>query len=160
MNLEAKLGYRKLLLLQGGYTFQRSRYTEDFAWSENPNIAPQRRMFRTPDNYGYFLATLTPVHDFSIAINGKITGSMLVQHYAGYVPEDEEVLTDGFFELGIKLSKEFHLYKHYTLELNGGVKNVLNQFQRDLDKGMNRDAAFIYGPALPRTWFLGLNLKL
>ena len=160
VNLEAKLGYRKLLLLQGGYTFQRSRYTEDFAWSENPNIAPQRRMFRTPDNYGYFLATLTPVHDFSIAINGKITGSMLVQHYAGYVPEDEEVLTDGFFELGIKLSKEFHLYKHYTLELNGGVKNVLNQFQRDLDKGMNRDAAFIYGPALPRTWFLGLNLKL
>jgi len=85
VNLEAKLGYRKLLLLQGGYTFQRSRYTEDFAWSENPNIAPQRRMFRTPDNYGYFLATLTPVHDFSIAINGKITGSMLVQHYAGYL---------------------------------------------------------------------------
>lgn len=160
INLEAKLGYRKVFLLQGGYTLQRSRYTEDFAWSENPNIAPQRRMFRTPDRYGYFLATYTPLHDFTIAVNGKVTGSMLVQHYAGYVPEDEEVLTDGFFELGIKLSKEFHLYKHYTLELNGGVKNVLNQFQRDLDKGMNRDAAYIYGPALPRTWFLGLNLKI
>lgn len=160
INLEGKIGYRKTLLLQGGYTIQRSRYADDFAWSENPNIAPQRRMFRTPDHYGYFLATVTPLHGFTIAVNGKLTGSMLVQHYAGYVAEDEEVETRGFCELGIKLSKEFHLYKHYTLELNGGVKNLLNQFQPDLDKGMNRDAAYIYGPALPRTWFLGLNLKI
>lgn len=160
VNIEAKAGYGKLLLLQGGYTLQRSRYTDDVAWSENPNIAPQRRMFRTPDHYGYFLASCTPLHDFTIAVNGKLTGSMLVQHYAGYVDEDEEVETDGFFELGIKLSKEFHLFKHYTLELSGGVKNLLNQFQPDLDKGMDRDAAYIYGPALPRTWFLGLNLKL
>jgi len=160
VNLEAKMGYGKLLMLQGGYTLQRSRYTEDFAWSENPNIAPQRRMFRTPDNYGYFLVSCTPLHDFTIAVNGKMTGSMLVQHYAGYVPEDEETLTDSFFELGIKLSKEFHLYKHYTMEVNGGVKNLLNHFQKDLDKGMDRDAAYIYGPALPRTWFVGLNLKL
>jgi len=160
VNLEAKIGYRKTFLLQGGYTIQRSRYVDDFAWSENPNIAPQRRMFRTPDHYGYFLATVTPLHDFTIAVNGKLTGSMLVQHYAGYVAEDEEVETRGFCELGVKLSKEFHLYKHYTLELNGGVKNLLNQFQPDLDKGMNRDAAYIYGPALPRTWFLGLNLKI
>ena len=160
VNLEAKAAYGKLMLLQAGYTIQRSRYVEDFAWSENPNIKPQRRMFRTPDAYGYFLASVTPLHDFTIAVNGKLTGRMLVQHYAGYVPEDEETLTDRFFELGIKLSKEFHLYKHYTLELNGSVKNVLNQFQRDLDKGMNRDASYIYGPALPRTWFLGLNLKL
>lgn len=160
LNLEAKAAYRKLLILQGGYTIQASRYTEDFTWSENPNIAPQRRMFRTPDQYGYFLINYNPWHDFSIAVNGKITGSMLVQHYAGYVPEDEEILSPTFFEMGIKLSKEFHLYKHYTLELNGGVKNLFNQFQRDLDKGMDRDASYIYGPALPRTWYLGLNLKI
>jgi len=160
VNLEGKIGYRKTFLLQGGYTIQRSRYVDDFAWSENPNIAPQRRMFRTPDHYGYFLTTVTPLHGFTIAVNGKLTGSMLVQHYAGYVAEDEEVETRGFCELGIKLSKEFHLYKHYTLELSGGVKNVLNQFQPDLDKDMDRDAAYIYGPALPRTWFVGLNLKI
>lgn len=160
INLEAKFGYRKLLLLQGGYTIQRSRYTEDFSWSENPNIAPQRRMFRTPDHYGYFLLNYSPLHDFSISVNGKITGSMLLQHYAGYVPEDEETLSPTFFEMGIKLAKEFHLYKHYTLELNGGVKNLFDHFQRDLDKGMNRDASYIYGPSLPRTWYVGLNLKI
>lgn len=66
----------------------------------------------------------------------------------------------GILRLRLSYPELTYLYKHYTLELNGGVKNVLNQFQRDLDKGMNRDAAFIYGPALPRTWFLGLILKL
>ncbi|MCR4582281.1 MAG: TonB-dependent receptor [Prevotella sp.] len=160
VNLEAKVGYGKLLLLQGGYTLQRSRYTEDFAWSENERIAPQRRMFRTPDQYGYFLASLTPLHDFTIAVNGKITGDMLLQHYAGYVAEDEETHSGTFFELGVKLSKLFHLYKHYSLELNAGVKNLLNQFQGDIDQGKDRDASYIYGPAQPRTWFVGVNVKL
>ena len=160
INLEAKLSYGRLLLLQGGYTIQRSRYTEDFSWSENPDIAPQRRMFRTPNQYGYFLINYNPLHDFSIAVNGKITGSMLLQHYAGYVPEDEETTSPTFFELGVKLAKEFHLYKHYTLELNGGVKNLFNHFQRDLDRGMNRDASYIYGPAMPRTWYLGLTVNI
>ncbi len=160
LNLEGKIAYRKLFLLQGGYTRQRSRYSEPFMWSDDAAIPPQRRMFRTPDNYGYFLANVTPLHDFTVSINGKLTGSMLVQHFAGFVAQDEEVTTDRFFELGIKLSQEFHLYKHYTLELNGGVKNLLDQFQPDLDRGMDRDAAYVYGPALPRTWFIGLNLKL
>ena len=60
VNIEAKAGYRKMVMLQGGYTLQSSRYREDFAWSENPAIAPQRRMFRTPDQYGYFLVSYTP----------------------------------------------------------------------------------------------------
>lgn len=68
--------------------------------------------------------------------------------------------SENFCELGAKISYNIHLYKHYTLELNCGVKNVLNHFQRDLDKGMNRDASYIYGPSLPRTWFAGFNLKL
>lgn len=160
VNLEGKIGYRRLLMLQGGFTWQRSRYTEDFAWSENENIKPQRRMFRTPDQYGYFLMTYNPTHHLSFSLDGKVTGSMLVQHYAGYIPEDEEVTTKSFFEMGLKAAYEFHLYKHYTLELNAGVKNMFNQFQRDIDKGKDRDASYIYGPALPRTWFVGLNLKI
>lgn len=160
VNIEGKVGYRRMLMLQAGYTLQASRYTEDFTWSENTDIKPQRRMFRTPDQYGYFLMTYNPMHELTFTIDGKVTGSMLVQHYAGYVPNDEEVQTPTFFELGLKAAYEFHLYKHYTLELNGGIKNMFNHYQRDLDKGMNRDAAYIYGPALPRTYYIGLNLKI
>ena len=160
MNIEAKVGFGHLLTFQAGYTYNHSRYIEPLQWSENPNITPQRRMFRTPDHYGYFLCNIEPVKHFHIVTNGKVTGNMLVQHFAGYVPEDEEVTTPTFFEWDIKLCYDIPLYKHYTLEINAGVKNILDQFQSDLDKGMDRDAGFIYGPATPRTFFAGINLKI
>ena len=160
MNIEAKVGFGHLLTFQAGYTYNHSRYIEPLQWSENPNITPQRRMFRTPEHYGYFLCNIEPVEHFHIVTNGKVTGNMLVQHFAGYVPEDEEVTTPTFFEWDIKLCYDIPLYKHYTLEINAGVKNILDQFQSDLDKGMDRDAGFIYGPATPRTFFAGINLKI
>lgn len=160
LNVEAKVGYGHLLTFQAGYTYNHSRYIEPLQWSENPNIAPQRRMFRTPDHYGYFLCNIEPVKHFHIVTNGKVTGSMLVQHFAGYVPEDEEVTTQTFFEWDVKLCYDIPLYKHYTLEINAGVKNMLDNFQSDLDKGMDRDAGYVYGPATPRTFFAGINLKI
>ena len=160
LNVEAKVGYGHLLSFQAGYTYNHSRYIAPLQWSENPNIAPQRRMFRTPEHYGYFLLNIEPTKNFHILTNGKVTGSMLVQHFAGYIPEDEEVTTPIFFEWDFKLCYDIPIYKHYTLEINAGVKNVLDHFQRDLDKGMDRDAGYVYGPATPRTFFAGINLKI
>lgn len=85
---------------------------------------------------------------------------MLVPHFAGYVPEDVEVKTPSFFDLGIRLAYDIHLYKHYCLEVSCGVKNILDQYQRDIDKGKDRDANYIYGITTPRTYFAGLSLKL
>ena len=160
MNIEAKVGFGHLLTFQAGYTYNHSRYIEPLQWSDNPNITPQRRMFRTPEHYGYFLCNIEPVKHFHIVTNGKVTGNMLVQHFAGYVPEDEEVTTPTFFEWDIKVCYDIPLYKHYTLEINAGVKNLLDNFQSDIDKGMDRDAGFIYGPATPRTFFAGINLNI
>ena len=160
LNVETKVGYGHLLTFQAGYTYNHSRYIAPLQWSENPNIAPQRRMFRTPEHYGYFLLNIEPTKNFHILTNGKVTGSMLVQHFAGYIPEDEEVTTPIFFEWDFKLCYDIPIYKHYTLEINAGVKNVLAHFQRDLDKGMDRDAGYVYGPATPRTFFAGINLKI
>ena len=160
LNVEGKLAYKDILMLQLGYTFQRSRYVEAQQWSSDPDILPQKRMLRTPDNYAYMFLNITPVHDFTISLTGKATGSMLVPHHAGYIAKDEEVRTRPFWELGIKLSYDIHLYKHYCLEVNGGVKNVLNHYQQDIDQGELRDADYIYGPSLPRTYFIGINLKI
>ena len=117
-------------------------------------------MLRTPENYGYFLLDIQPLHDFTISINAKATGSMLVPHLAGYVAHDEETKTPAFWDLSVRLAYDIHLYKQYCLEISGGVKNVLDHFQRDLDQGPNRDANYIYGPTQPRTYFVGLALKL
>lgn len=158
MNVEGKVNYGKWFTLQVGYTYQQSRYIKDFQWSEA--VTPQRRMFRTPDHYGFFMAHCHPFKGFTIATNGKVTGSMLVQHYAGYIPQDEEVRTRPFFEWDVKVGYEIPLYKNYTLEINAGVKNLLDHYQSDMDKGMHKDAGYIYGPSIPRSYFVGVNLKI
>ena len=158
LNVEGKLVYGQWFTFQIGYTFQQSRYTIAQQWSED--VPAQKRMLHTPDNYGYVLLDVHPVKDFTISINGKATGSMLVPHLAGYIAQDEVTLTPSFWDLGIRLAYDVHLYKHYCLEISCGVKNVLGQFQKDLDKGPYRDAGYIYGPSIPRTYFAGLALKL
>ena len=161
LNLEGKLSFQLSTFnfqLSAGYTFQNSRYTVPQKWS--PEVAPQKRMLRTPDNYGYLILDIHPFKDFTISVNGKATGSMLVPHLAGYVEKDEETKTPAFWDLGLRLAYDIHLYKHYCLEISGGVKNVLDQFQRDIDKGADRDANYIYGPSIPRTYFIALSLKL
>ena len=158
LNVEGKLVYGQWFTFQIGYTFQQSRYTVAQQWSAD--VPAQKRMLHTPDNYGYVLLDVHPVKDFTISINGKATGSMLVPHLAGYIAQDEETLTPSFWDLGIRLAYDVHLYKHYCLEISCGVKNVLDQFQKDLDKGPYRDAGYIYGPSIPRTYFAGVALKL
>ena len=61
VNLEGKMAYA-WLQLQAGATIQRSRYKEAVTWSEtNPDLPAQKKMFRTPNVYGYFTSTFTPV---------------------------------------------------------------------------------------------------
>ena len=117
-------------------------------------------MFRTPDHYGFALINYMPIKGLTINLNGKFTGHMLVQHFAGYIENDREEITPNFWDLGVRVGYEIPLYKRYTLEVNAGVKNVLNSFQHDIDQGVDRDAGYVYGPALPRTSFVGLNLKI
>ena len=161
LNLEGKVALNLSSFnfqLSAGYTYQQSRYTTPQQWS--PVVPANTRMLRTPDHYGYWLLDIQPVKDFTISINGKVTGSMLVPHLAGFIPQDDETITPTFWDLGIRLAYDVHLYKQYCLEINCGVKNILDQFQRDIDKGEFRDASYIYGPSMPRTYFVGLNLKI
>ena len=148
------------LNMQLGYTLQQSRYKEPEVWSENPNIEPQTRMFRTPDHYGFMTIDFTMFDALNIALSGTYTGSMLVQHFAGYIAEDEEVITPDFFDMGIKVAYDVKLSNNSTMQFNAGIKNIFNSYQEDLDQGADRDAGYIYGPSLPRTFFFGLKLGL
>ncbi|MCK5689798.1 hypothetical protein KAI87_11040 [Myxococcota bacterium] len=40
------------------------------------------------------------------------------------------------------------------------LHNVLNAYQDDFDTGANRDAGYVYGPRLPRTLYLGMQMGL
>lgn len=157
LTLEGKLAYLSLFQLQAGLTLQRSRYDEPESWSEE---APaERKILRTPDVYGYFTANYTPVKPLSIALSGTYTGSMLVPHMAGYVLEDIAVKTSKFFDLGLKVAYDFKVYKSSTLQLHAGVQNIFDAYQDDFDKGKDRDSGYIYGPALPRTYYAGIKIS-
>ncbi|MBP6436568.1 MAG: TonB-dependent receptor [Paludibacteraceae bacterium] len=160
VNIEGVLGYKNLLSLQLGYTLQSSLYDEPVTWSTNTAIEATRRMQRTPDHYGYAVMNYNATKNFTASVSGKYTGSMLVPHFAGYIAEDTETISSPFWDMGVKLAYKIPFYKYYALEVNGGVKNILDSFQPDLDKGMDKDAGYIYGPTLPRTFFVGLSLKL
>ncbi|WFE85594.1 TonB-dependent receptor [Parabacteroides chongii] len=159
LTLEGKSVLSSWLSLQAGATLQRSRYNEPEKWSENENVPTEKKMFRTPNTYGYFTATLTPLKHFTASLSGTYTGSMLVQHLAGYIPMDKAVNTPDFFDMNIKLAYDFHIYKDINLEVNAGVQNIFEAYQSDFDQGPNRDSAYIYGPATPRSYFAGIKIS-
>ena len=159
LTLEGKSILSSWLSLQAGASLQRSRYNEPEKWSENENVPTEKKMFRTPNTYGYFTATLTPLKHFTTSLSGTYTGSMLVQHLAGYIPMDKAVNTPDFFDMNIKLAYDFHIYKDITLEVNAGVQNIFEAYQSDFDQGPNRDSAYIYGPATPRSYFAGIKIS-
>lgn len=142
--------------IQAGATIQRSRYKEPEQWSEN--VEAQKRMFRTPDVYGYLTSTFTPVKRLSLALTGTYTGSMLVQHNAGYIEADRDDETPDFLDMSVKVAYDIPIYKTVTLQVNAGVKNIFNSYQNDFDKGKDRDAGYIYGPGLPRSYFFGCKI--
>lgn len=159
-NVEGKIAPTRYIQFQMGVTFQKSTYDKPESWSDNANIAPQRRMFRTPDQYGYFTASYSLKDQLNFSLSGIYTGSMLVQHFAGFIPEDAEVITPSFFDLSFKIAYNFKPAFNTRLQLNAGVQNIFNSYQNDFDQGPFRDSGYIYGPSLPRTFFAGLKLSL
>ena len=157
VNVEGKIVPLSSLQFQFGYTFQRSRYVEAEAWSEDAAVAPEIRKLRTPDQYGYFTLAYNPTKKLTLNATGTYTGSMLVPHYKGYIAQDRLETTPNFFDLGLKASYEFKLPNVLNLQLSGGVKNLLNSYQKDFDKGANRDAGYIYGTELPRTFYISVK---
>ena len=158
VNMEATYSPFIDLNFQLGYTYQQSRYKEPEQWSDD--VEAQTRMFRTPDHYGYFTIDYTMLNSLKFSLSGTYTGSMLVQHFAGYVEKDEQVETPQFFDMTLKIAYDIKVSNNSTMQVNAGIKNIFNSYQNDFDKGVNRDAGFIYGPGLPRTIFVGIKMSI
>lgn len=160
VNLEGRLSMPDVFDIQLGYTFQSSRYDKPERWSDQ--LEPQRDMFRTPDIYGYLTSVFYPTKSLSLSLFANHTGSMLVRHTVnnGVVETDSEKRTTPFFDMGIKASYDFKIGRYINLQLNAGVKNILDSYQSDLDFGLYKDAGYVYGPTLPRTVFVGIKIAI
>ncbi len=151
INLEFKFRTLKDLSLTSGLTVQSSRYDEKQDFNE-------RKFFRTPDRYGYFVIDYDIKESWCFSATGNYTGTMLVPYFGTETdPESGELReSTDFMDLGAKIK--------YTRKLNGaslqffaGVKNILNAYQSDFDTGIDRDPAYMYGPVLPRTVYFGVR---
>lgn len=159
-NIEGKAEIGTRFNIQAGITFQRSRYEVPEVWSTDPSVAPSLKMFRSPDSYGYLVASYSPVKALGIHLSGIYTGSMLTQHFAGSgTPVDIAVDTPRFWDMGCKITYEFNIMDACKLEVHAALKNAFNAFQRDFDQGDLRDSGYIYGPSLPRSLILGTVLR-
>ena len=163
--LEGKIAYRDKIQLQAGITVQRSIYDSSEEWSADEEHLSEKerrsdKILRTPDVYGYFTATYTPVKPLSMALNGNYTGRMYVPHLMSEVNGTADVLVKSptFFELGAKLAYDID-FTGICLQFNVGVQNIFNSYQNDFDKGASRDSGYIYGPGAPRSYFAGVKLS-
>ena len=169
VNVEMTVSPLEDMRLQLGGTWQRSMYSGmGKEWSEG---LYERRMERAPDLYAYLTGEYRPWSNLVLTMTGTFTGPMLVYHHEaeeeapagskhGGEGHVEKVITDSFFDLSMKAAYSIPFGKGSELELSLGVQNILNSYQKDLDCGQERDAAYIYGPSLPRTIFFGARVKM
>ena len=160
MTLELRANYNRKLQLETGITIQSSRYDQPV---ENAvNLEPKSNFLRTPNVYGYGTLSITPNKKFNTTLNLVYTGPMELVHFAGApeISEDTYFNSPSFTEVGFKSGYTFNLKNMDTgIEVFGGIKNIFNAYQNDFDTGKNRDSNFIYGPGMPRTFFMGIRLK-
>jgi len=154
--VEFQAGYRPLesLEIQGGLTLQTDELDskeEDFGTT---------RIFKTPEQYASLIVYFDPIDRLSLFGGVNYTGEMKVPHYAGYISDDVLESTDAFFSLDVGLSYKFMFLgdgKGWQ-KINIGIKNITDEFQDDLDKGVDRDAGYVYGPMTPRMVYMGMDI--
>lgn len=160
VTVELRANYDRKMQIESGFTLQSSRFDESVEYIEGVNGL--QAFTRTPNTYGFANLSITPNKKINANINYIYTGSMLVPHFAGAPNQivDEIVTSKPFSEFSLKLGYTIQPKKQQSaIELYGGVRNLFNAFQDEFDIGKNRDSNFVFGPALPRTFYIGVKLK-
>lgn len=159
VNIEGKVAWKNILQIQAGITLQQGRYDEAIEWNEEVPEQKFRRIMKSPNTYGYFTASATPVKRLTVSLTGNYTGSMLIGHSAGSgVETPVAVETPDFMAVNAKVAYDIPVSAGLTMQVNAGMQNIFNAYQDDFDKGWNRDSNYIYGPTTPRSIFCGLKL--
>jgi outer membrane receptor for ferrienterochelin and colicins len=153
LNLETNWIPNNTLQISIGGTIQQSQYEEAQVFNE-------KNFFRSPNTYSYLTFDYDMNKRWELNVSGTYTGAMLVPYFGPQIADSEAGelrISKPFFDLGLKLQYQLH-FGEVDVQLFGGVKNVFNSFQNDFDLGIDKDPAYIYGPAKPRTIYVGLKL--
>ena len=165
LNLEGKASLSSWAQLQAGFTWQNSRYRTAEEWDDDAadEFKTTKRLLRTPDTYGYFTLNVRPTIDFNVSLSGVYTGRMFVGHPKGGSERTKDFSiiehTPAFLTLNLKLAYDFYIHNQVKLQASAGIQNLLDAYQKDLDKGPSRASDYVYGPTQPRSLFLGVKIS-
>ena len=163
VNAEFQKAIGREWILQLGLTKKRARYRqEELIWEDiRPGgTLPDARtseLLRTPDIYGFWSLNWEVNDRWSHDLSGTITGPMRIPHVID--PQTEQTVikdSPAFVVVNWKSSYRMQIDKRWSLTAALGIKNLLNAYQTDFDRGAEKDAGYIYGPLLPRTFTFSL----
>jgi outer membrane receptor for ferrienterochelin and colicins len=166
-NLELNLSIAQKLVVQSGFTQQVAKYNEREVLWQGENLNGQeitvstQHILRTPNQYG-FLTFQWFIHpNWNLNLSSVYTGKMFISRTIDVNTEEIQISqTPHFFEQNVKISFTHNVGKNLKMNASTGIQNIFNSFQKDLDFGFQRDAAYIYGPNRPRTLFISLKFSV
>jgi len=159
VNFEAGYSPNEKFTFQLGGTLQQTEFDEPQEFSNvDGNVITITEFTRNPNVYGYFTSFYKVNENFQIDFTGTYTGSMIVPRLVGGEDFFSLIDSDPFFDANLKLSYEFELTNNFVMELSGGMRNLFNSYQDEFDVGPERDSDFIFGPAAPRSVFIGVKI--
>jgi len=153
--IETDFGFKPTLSseLRLGITYNKANY---LTAQEIFSGVSSDKFLRSPNLHGYFRASWDLTKDLNLFSSVVYTGTM-------YVPnESTETIvktSNTFYDIDAGSSYEFALTGSLNAKISGGVKNLINAYQKDLPSGADRDPAYVYGPQLPRRVYLGVNFS-
>jgi len=151
VDLNGNLKLTSKLSFRGGASFQVARYKD-----------PEEQFgslsyFRTPERYGFLGFDWELPWKIQLFETTEFTGSMLVPHYAGYIPADRLETSSDFTVFNLVLSRTFDVADNSRARVFVNINNITDDYQPDLDQGPDRDAGYVYGPMQMRRIVMGIT---
>jgi len=165
--------------VEAGWVEQRSRFDDAQLLLGDPgdpvdNPVMSRDFVRTPDRYGVIRMFWTP-GSWRLFAGGRVTGPMDVPHVVndlvragnpseGSYPGQPRLLENRlerspwFVVMDVSVARDWKLGGGRMVTGTVGCRNLTDSFQDDLDRGKYRDAAYVYGPRFPRTFFATVSV--
>ena len=148
--VEASVGWmNEVLELQAGWVIQSGEY-------DDPQDFDETDFFRLGDSYGVVQARYRNPDLVDVFLGLRYFGEEKVPHYAGYIADDRLETTPTFAVIDLSVTRRLPLDED-VLSLTVGAKNLTDDYQDDLDSGVDRDTGYLYGPRYPRTVYATLS---
>ena len=119
-------------------------------------LVEERDFLETPRRYAVVQVTYLQPRFADVVLNATYTGHMKqINQRIGVL----NARTRDFLVWNATLSRRFPLTRTTGVVASGGVRNLFDSRQSDLESGPDRDPYYLYGPRTPRTYFVSAKVE-